>query len=158
MTTRIRPIRSTDYDQILALEAEIFGSEAWPPEVFSAELEYPGSHYLVAEADHQVIGYAGLRVVGPGDPGDIQTLAVASDYRGQGVGRALLDGLLSHASELHVSDVFLEVRADNQAAQALYQSRGFREITRRPGYYQPDHVDAIVMRGRVNQAPSGENQ
>lgn len=158
MTTRIRPIRSTDYDQILALEAEIFGSDAWPPEVFATELDYPGSHYLVAEADHQVVGYAGLRVVGPGDPGDIQTLAVAPDFRGQGLGSALLEGLLSQASELQVGDVFLEVRADNQAAQALYQSRGFREIARRPGYYQPDHVDAIVMRRRVNPAPPGENQ
>ena len=42
-------------------------------------------------------------------------------------------------------DVFLEVRADNPVAQALYASEGFAEVGRRPRYYQPDDVDAIVM-------------
>jgi ribosomal protein S18 acetylase RimI-like enzyme len=41
---------------------------------------------------------------------------------------------------------FLEVRADNDAAVALYESEGFEAIDRRVGYYQPDGVDAIVMR------------
>ncbi len=43
-------------------------------------------------------------------------------------------------------DVFLEVRADNPVAQALYESEGFIEIARRPRYYQPDDIDAIVMK------------
>jgi ribosomal protein S18 acetylase RimI-like enzyme len=38
------------------------------------------------------------------------------------------------------------VRADNDAARGLYSSLGFEEIDRRAGYYQPDDVDAIVMR------------
>jgi len=42
--------------------------------------------------------------------------------------------------------VFLEVRADNPSAEGLYLSEGFEEIGRRPRYYQPDDVDAIVMR------------
>ena len=43
-------------------------------------------------------------------------------------------------------DVFLEVRADNPVAQALYRSEGFVEVGRRARYYQPDDVDAIVMK------------
>jgi ribosomal protein S18 acetylase RimI-like enzyme len=45
--------------------------------------------------------------------------------------------------------VFLEVRADNEGALALYESEGFELIDRRVGYYQPDGVDALVMRCSV---------
>ena len=45
-----------------------------------------------------------------------------------------------------MQDVFLEVRADNPVAQALYASEGFFEVGRRPRYYQPDDVDAVVMK------------
>ena len=47
-----------------------------------------------------------------------------------------------------VRDVFLEVRADNPAAQSLYERAGFSVITRRRGYYQPSGTDALVMRVR----------
>ena len=42
--------------------------------------------------------------------------------------------------------VLLEVRADNEHAQELYRRRGFTEIGRRRGYYQPSGADAVVMR------------
>ena len=42
--------------------------------------------------------------------------------------------------------MFLEVRADNPVAEALYASEGFVEIARRPRYYQPDDIDAVVMK------------
>jgi [ribosomal protein S18]-alanine N-acetyltransferase len=41
--------------------------------------------------------------------------------------------------------VLLEVRADNEPAQRLYRRRGFTEIGRRRGYYQPSGADAVVM-------------
>ena len=42
--------------------------------------------------------------------------------------------------------LFLDVRADNPGAQTLYEALGFEPIAVRPGYYQPDNVDAVVMR------------
>ena len=45
--------------------------------------------------------------------------------------------------------MLLEVRADNPAAQALYAQHGFEAIAVRPRYYQPDDVDAVVMRAEV---------
>ncbi|MFV0318938.1 MAG: GNAT family N-acetyltransferase, partial [Microbacterium sp.] len=63
-----------------------------------------------------------------------------------GRGRALLEALLVEASRRSVRDMFLEVRADNPVAQALYASEGFAEIGRKPRYYQPDDVDAVVMK------------
>lgn len=134
---------------MIELEAELFGSDAWSPELMVAEVSYPQSYYLVAR-EHgasQLVGYGGLRAaMRDALQGDIQTLAVAPEHRKRGVARTLLRALLAEASARGVTDVFLEVRADNEAALALYSSEGFEAIDRRVGYYQPDGVDAIVMR------------
>jgi ribosomal protein S18 acetylase RimI-like enzyme len=58
----------------------------------------------------------------------------------------MLGALLREAARRGVAEVFLEVRADNPVAQALYASEGFAEIGRKPRYYQPDDVDAVVMK------------
>jgi ribosomal-protein-alanine N-acetyltransferase len=76
----------------------------------------------------------------------VLTIAVDAGHRGCGVGRALLTHLLDAAARRGARRVFLEVRADNPVAQSLYASEGFEPIGRRPHYYQPDDVDALVMR------------
>jgi N6-L-threonylcarbamoyladenine synthase len=43
------------------------------------------------------------------------------------------------------AEIFLEVRADNEAAQSLYRSLGFEQIDLRRGYYQPENIDAVIM-------------
>ena len=78
--------------------------------------------------------------------GDIQTIAVAPRARRHGLGRALMLALIGEARNRAAREVFLEVRADNPGAQTLYRALGFEEIGVRPRYYQPDGVDAIVMR------------
>jgi ribosomal protein S18 acetylase RimI-like enzyme len=60
--------------------------------------------------------------------------------------------LLGEARRRGITTVFLEVRADNPGAQELYRMLGFEEIGVRPHYYQPDDVDAIVMRVEVAAA------
>lgn len=54
--------------------------------------------------------------------------------------------LLQRAEERRAERIFLEVRADNVVAKVLYSSLGFEEIAVRPHYYQPEGIDAIVMR------------
>jgi N6-L-threonylcarbamoyladenine synthase/ribosomal-protein-alanine N-acetyltransferase len=54
--------------------------------------------------------------------------------------------LIGEARKRGAREVFLEVRADNPGAQQLYRELGFEEIGVRPQYYQPDGVDAVVMR------------
>jgi ribosomal-protein-alanine acetyltransferase len=136
-----------DLPEMISWEGLLFGTDAWSPEVMVAELSHPASYYLVArpDGDDAIVGYAGLRAGNRGGDGDIQTVAVAPEHRGKGLGRLLVEALLSEARERLVSAVFLEVRADNDAARGLYASLGFQEIDRRTGYYQPDGVDAIVM-------------
>ena len=57
-----------------------------------------------------------------------------------------ISAALAEAVRRGAAHVFLEVRADNPVAEALYLSEGFVELARRPRYYQPDDVDAVVMR------------
>ena len=139
-------------------ESAVFGADAWAAELMVAEVSHPNNHYIVAQAEGapDIAGYAGVRCDPvAGGHGDIQTIAVIPEHRGNGLGRMMLVALLDHAQQRGVRSVFLEVRADNDAAIALYDSEGFQTIDRRVGSYQPDGVDALVMRKEL-MAPARE--
>jgi ribosomal-protein-alanine N-acetyltransferase len=149
MTAVIRRMRWWDIEAVLPTEQELFPEDAWSVQTFWSELAgVPETrHYVVADDADDVVGYAGLATAA--DQGDIQTVAVRADRQGSGLGRRLLDGLLDEAHRRHVREVFLEVRADNAAAQALYERAGFTVTHRRRGYYQPSGTDAVIMRVRT---------
>jgi len=135
-----------DLEAIMALERASFPGDAWSDAMMREELASPHGWYVVVEQSGRVIGYAGLRAPRGAADADIQTITIASGARRRGRGRALLTTLLDEAVRRGVRSVFLEVRADNPVAQKLYASEGFAEVGRRPRYYQPDDVDAIVMK------------
>jgi ribosomal-protein-alanine N-acetyltransferase len=144
----LRRLRWWDVEALVPLERELFGPGAWSAETFWSELAAPDRAYLLAEgAGGEPLGYGGL-AGGRGGDADVQTLAVAPAAQGRGVGRALLGALLAEARARRAGAVLLEVRADNTAAQRLYASAGFERIGLRRGYYQPEGVDAVVMRRR----------
>ncbi|RZS90349.1 ribosomal-protein-alanine N-acetyltransferase [Motilibacter rhizosphaerae] len=138
-------MRWWDLDAVLPLERALFPDDPWTPGLFWSELAgWPASrHYVVAEREGRVVGYAGLSVTGDAD---VQTLAVAPDQQGAGLGGALLDDLLEEAARRRAPAVLLEVREDNAPAQRLYARAGFATISRRRGYYDGGRVDALVMR------------
>jgi [ribosomal protein S18]-alanine N-acetyltransferase len=142
----LRRMTPEDIDAVLVLEHTLFGEEAWSRQMLEGELaEQPRSrYYLVADEDGTITGYAGLMVAAA--QADVLTLAVAADRWGQGTGSALLEALLAEAARRRCTEVFLEVRTDNDRAQGLYRRHGFTEIGVRKGYYQPSGADALVMR------------
>ncbi|MFH8252081.1 ribosomal protein S18-alanine N-acetyltransferase [Microbacterium sp. B2969] len=142
----LRRATPDDLAAIMTLERASFPTDAWSDAMMREELASRHGCYVVDEEAGRVIGYAGLRAPQGSRDADIQTIAIAEAARGRGRGRALLEALLVEASTRDVQEVFLEVRADNPVAQALYASEGFAEVGRRPRYYQPDDVDAVVMR------------
>ncbi|WP_051045939.1 ribosomal protein S18-alanine N-acetyltransferase [Nocardiopsis alkaliphila] len=132
-----------DVPAVMELERRLFPLDAWSEGVLRDELaETATRHYVVAETDGRLVGDAGLRFVPP--EGDVQTMAVAEDAWGRGIGRALLTELLDQAAARGVTETFLEVRSDNPRAQDLYRRFGFIELGVRRGYYKG--ADAIVMR------------
>ncbi len=142
----LRPAAAADLSAIMALERATFPADAWSAAMMRQELASPHGSYLVDEEAGLIAGYGGVRAPGPGSDADIQTIAVADAFRGRGRGRALLRALLEIAAARGSASVFLEVRADNPVAQALYASESFTVAGRRARYYQPDDVDAVVMR------------
>lgn len=142
----VRVAEVSDLDAIMLLERESFMTDAWSEPMMREELLSPHGRYLVVEEAGQLVGYGGVRAPEGARDADIQTITIAASGRGQGRGRLLLRELLAVAESRGIREVFLEVRADNPVAQALYVSEGFAELGRRPHYYQPDDVDAIVMR------------
>ena len=156
LSPRLREMRWWDIDPVLELEKDLFPEDAWSRGMFWSELAHARGaeatrRYLVAEVDGEetesgvrLIGYAGLATTG--DQADIQTIAVARDHWGTGLGSTLLTELLTAASEFECAEVMLECRVDNVRAQKLYERFGFAPIGFRRGYYQPGNVDALVMR------------
>ncbi|MDV7221427.1 ribosomal protein S18-alanine N-acetyltransferase [Streptomyces prunicolor] len=156
LSPRLREMRWWDIDPVLELEKELFPEDAWSRGMFWSELAHARGaeatrRYLVAEVDGaetgsgvRVIGYAGLATAG--EQADIQTIAVARDHWGTGLGSTLLTELLTAASEFECAEIMLECRVDNVRAQKLYERFGFAPIGFRRGYYQPGNVDALVMR------------
>jgi ribosomal-protein-alanine N-acetyltransferase len=140
-------MRWWDVPAALAIERELF-PDPWTQGTFWAELAgVPETrHYVVIESDGELIGYAGLFATR--HTADVQTLAVAGDRQGEGLGALLLTALLDEVRRRGASEVLLEVRADNETAAGLYARFGFERIGVRRGYYQPGRVDAIVMRLR----------
>jgi ribosomal-protein-alanine N-acetyltransferase len=152
MVFELRVATPGDVDAIMELETATFVSDAWSRESMSDELASPHTYYLFAfdpEKPEVLAGYGGLLAPRGSGDADIQTIAVAPGARRHGLGRALVTAMLAEAAARGASQVFLEVRADNPNARALYDSLGFEQIAIRAKYYQPDGVDAQLMRAAL---------
>lgn len=173
---RLREMRAGDLDAVAALEAELFGGEAWSPVLLRAELaaaqgREADRRYVVveggdgsadsadsadsartadsagcAEASRAILGYAGLWFGDGRGNADLLTIATAARARRLGLARAMLAHLIDRARDAGCGAVLLEARASNGAAQALYRSLGFAPIGRRRRYYSAPAEDAVVMR------------
>jgi ribosomal-protein-alanine N-acetyltransferase len=135
-----------DADRCAELEAQLFpGDDPWPAVAFMRELASEHNHYVAARVDGVLVGYAGITRLGRKPPYEfeIHTIGVDSACQGLGIGRRMLDMLLEIAAG---DTVFLEVRTDNVAAIALYESVGFVRVGIRKRYYRVSGADAYTMR------------
>jgi ribosomal-protein-alanine N-acetyltransferase len=106
---------------------------------FAAELARPYALLLVARDGGAVCGF--LLAWRAADELHLTDLGVTAPYRRRGIARALVGELCREAARV----VFLEVRASNVPALALYGSLGFTELDRRARYYSDTGEDAVVM-------------
>jgi N6-L-threonylcarbamoyladenine synthase len=156
MAFELRDATGADVAAIMRLESATFTTDAWSFDTMETEVASQHSRYIVAfdpESPGRLAGYAGLLAPRGSDDGDIQTIAVSPDFRRRGLARILMRTLIGEARSRGASAVFLEVRADNPSARALYDSLGFEQIAVRPNYYRPDGVDADVMRLLLTRKP-----
>lgn len=139
----LREVRWQDLAELADLETELFGAEAWSLPSWWGELAgRPRRECFLAEDDEGIVGYAVLDH--GGEVSDVMTIAVLPRARRTGLGRRLLEELVTRARTAGAQRLLLEVRADNAAARGLYAARGFSQLQTRRGYY-PDGGDALVL-------------
>ena len=129
---------------VAAIEKECFGREGWSERSVAGELTNALALWLVAEEDGVVAGYVGSQTVCAET--DMMNVAVTADFRRRGIGEMLVNALVEELKALESHSLTLEVRASNAPAQALYEKLGFREVGRRPKYYQNPREDALILR------------
>ncbi|EPF20695.1 MULTISPECIES: ribosomal protein S18-alanine N-acetyltransferase [Cedecea] len=116
----------------------------WSEKTFASN---QGERYfnLRLDVDGKMAAFAVTQVVL--DEATLFNIAVDPAYQRQGLGRALLEHLIQELEKRDVFTLWLEVRASNLAARALYESLGFNEATVRRNYYpaKEGREDAIIM-------------
>lgn len=153
----MRAMTLDDVDEVLAIEKEV-QVYPWTRGNFIDVLSH-GYMCCVDDQNGEIRGYAVLMPVQ--EEAELLNIGVASGHQRKGLGRAMLREILEAArewgrqakppidgcSQKNIRRVFLEVRASNAAALALYRSTGFVGIGVRRGYYQnaSGSEDAITM-------------
>lgn len=148
---RLRPMSRNDIDAVLEIERELY-LFPWSYGIFDDCLK-AGYSCWVYESEDGIIGYGVMSLAA--DECHILNLCIHDAYQRSGFGRRLLRALLDHAHGRSVETAFLEVRASNEAALALYRSEGFHQIGHRKAYYphEDGREDALVMSKRIVGVP-----
>jgi ribosomal-protein-alanine N-acetyltransferase len=142
----IRPATEHDLDDVATIERSVF-ADPWSRRSFSALVDQVHVVFLVATNERGVVGYAIVLVTGV--ECELANLAVTRLLHRQGLGAKLLAEAMDRARERGAREMFLEVRASNAAAIALYSSAGFQAVGRRVRYYARPIEDAIVMKAAL---------
>ena len=152
----LRQFRPDDLSAVIEIN-RVCLPENYSPYFFMEVYKTCPEAFIVAEIDRKVVGYIMCRLeFGFSDvrrfrmvkKGHIVSVAVLPDYRRHGMGRELVNASLK-ALELHgAEECFLEVRAVNDEAVALYKQMGF-DTVRTASHYYHDGADAYVMSAKL---------
>lgn len=137
-----RPMQAQHLDAVVALEKKAF-SHPWSRQLYVDALTSYECWMMYVNNEH--VGHGVIRQIL--DEGHLLNIAIATEQQGKGLGLQLLEYLMQRAIALGCVECFLEVRASNLSAYALYERYGFNEIGRRRDYYPAadGHEDALVM-------------
>ena len=144
MTIEFRKLRLRDLTAIEEIERESYPTP-WSRSMFASELAKPSSICLGAidTEREQLVGY--LIISRYVDAWHVMNIAVAPEYRRQGVAMRLMERLFEVTSGDARRGYTLEVRVSNEAAITLYERLGFRARGIRRGYYTDNREDALIM-------------
>ncbi|MBQ8849693.1 MAG: ribosomal protein S18-alanine N-acetyltransferase [Clostridia bacterium] len=139
-------IRPEHFAEVHTIE-ELCFSEPWSER--SLGLLCEGENFgIAALVDGRVAAYGGMTCVL--DEGSVTNIATHPDFRRRGLASAVLSAMLCEAEKRGIENIFLEVRASNDAARDMYLKAGFCELGVRRGFYRHPTEDAIQMAYRKN--------
>lgn len=141
-TLRLVPLSEEHLPHLVRIEQASNGAP-WSEQAFRNELGHAHGLFRVALVQGKPVGYAGAWLLV--DEAHVTTVAVDPEVRRQGIGRRLMEELLTEAVRRGMTCCTLEVRAGNEAALTLYETMGFVRAAVRKGYYPDNKEDAVVM-------------
>ena len=136
MNLKISRMQISDLDSIHDILVSDF-DDFWPPSVFKEELQNSNSLYFMAKIDDEIVGFAGIKVVL--DEADLMNIVTKKSYRNIGIGKSLLNYIISHCKNLGLHSITLEVNENNSVAIHLYENLGFQKVGIRKNYYKNDN-------------------
>ena len=142
MEFTVREAQKTDIADMVFIEEECF-STPWSRKSFAESFSHSPWHFFVAICDKKIVGYGGVYLIL--DEGQISNIATLSAFRGNGIGRAILEKIIELCKDEGCERITLELRESNSVARALYESCGFIEVGKRPGFYSNPSEGAILM-------------
>ncbi|MEA2485478.1 MAG: [ribosomal protein S18]-alanine N-acetyltransferase [Actinomycetota bacterium] len=129
--------------RVLAIEGQVY-PRPWSASLFLSELaQRTARTYLVAKAEGEVVGYAGMMFMG--DEAHVTNIAVDPSFHGRKTGTRLLLAIITEAIARGAEVISLEVRVSNRIAQSMYEKFGFSVVGVRKGYYVETNEDALIM-------------
>jgi ribosomal-protein-alanine N-acetyltransferase len=146
----IRPATVADIPPMMQLDRQSPTAAHWTDEQYrqAFQSEGPPRLLLVAESSLDIFGFLVARHL-PSE-WELENIVVAPTSRRKGLGKRLLDTLLSAVRETNSSAIFLEVRESNAAARTLYEKASFEPTGRRKSYYTDPTEDAVLYRLTLN--------
>lgn len=160
----IRFLEEADVPSVVALEQESFGTP-WSEETVRTAIvraeETAGGEQEEAACkaaygafgafyNEKLVGY--LFAMAVAGESELHRIAAARRFRRQGIGDALMEHFLSWSLSYGEEGIWLEIRAGNEAAAALYKKHGFLESGRRRRYYRNPTEDALIF--HLREIPS----
>ena len=138
------PMRIKDLNKIYNLELESYDFP-WTKEILRDCILYKYDSFTVFFNDN-LVGYVIAKITYPET--HILNLTVKKSFRKKGIGRSLIELIISEARLRNSETIILEVRADNIQAQSLYKKLNFEIIGTRKDYYESENgrEDAYVLK------------
>ena len=119
--------------------SDVYPVSPWSEKQILSDMQQDNVDYFFVKKDEKIVGFLAISQLA-GEL-EITNIAIKKAYQGHGLGSQLLADLD------HVDfPIFLEVRASNTPAQALYKKCGFGIIGKRKQYYHEPVEDAIIMK------------
>jgi len=138
----IRPATLRDLDGLVELERRCFATDLISRRSFRHLLTRANASILVAVEDGALAGYALVLFSRGTALARLYSIAVDGAFRGRGVGRGLLAAAEAEALARGCVSMRSEVRFDNAASLALFESNGYRRFEELEDYYE-DHMGAF---------------
>jgi ribosomal-protein-alanine N-acetyltransferase len=145
-------MHAADLERVMAIAASLPQAPQWPVSAYQTAIdpELTPRRIAVVVENRQTGRIAGFAVASFATlQAELESIAVAADAQGQGIGSQLLSWLIDHMKAIGATDFILEVRASNNKALALYSRLGWKESGRRARYYAEPEEDAVLMRLEV---------